>query len=682
MDNSAMHEGNGINAVGQTNKEPTSERTLNDSDRQAGTTASTASSLPLYPLTHQAEFLRTLFSRKDRALVELRLLPEPEGDGALTDFYDSTERLIDALPKTIEDQKGCGVFVGVCPRSQRDGKKASIKRVYCLWADLDGKDFQGGKDEALERLRMFPLSPTLFIDSGRGCHGYWVLKEPFTVQGEADIDRIEGYTRRLAVALGGDLKATDLARVLRVPGSFNLKDPTNPLPVHIVELETDREYTLADFDRCLLPQPGSTAVGRSNPPGWLPEALEGLGEGNRHDSFKRIIGKLHWGGLTQDEIIALLTPHYERVAHDGHTFSYEEFSRLVTDLCRLPRNITASQPLYGSEPVKFTPIPLGEMEEPEERVDVVMGFIPEGYPTVLYGDGGQGKSYLAQVLATCVALGRPFLGLPVRGTNVLYLDWELDQEEMTRRGYRIARGMSLEQPPKNLWYLKVEQPFAVLLEHIKTFVRAQGVGFVVVDSLGAACGDDPELARFVIPLFGKLRSLGVTVLIVDHQSKLQHGQSYDLKTPFGSIYKYNLARSVFQLQRVGSKPGQLYVTFRQTKCNFGPLSDPIAISLSFEERAVRVIRVDPKTEALFYEHLNAEEKIMMSIRENGPATNKTLADRTGIHERTVANTTARLKKEGMLKEVGKVGHAIVYGLVDFDHSGSQEDRNPLDGLDV
>lgn len=201
-----------------------------------------------YPMSQQAEFLSALFSRKDGAFMELRLLPEPEGNGAVSRFYESIDQLIEALPKTVEQQNGNGVFVGVCPRSQHDGKKTSVKQVCCLWIDLDAKDFTGGKEEAWQRLCEFPLRPTMITDSGNGYHAYWCLNEPILIQGKPDIHRMEGFNRRLAALLNGDFQSVELARVLRLPGSWNLKDAACPLPVKICEVEPNRRYSLSAFD--------------------------------------------------------------------------------------------------------------------------------------------------------------------------------------------------------------------------------------------------------------------------------------------------------------------------------------------------------------------------------------------------------------------------------------------------
>ena len=192
-----------------------------------------------YAPSHQAEFLRTLFSHLTDSLIELRLI---NGERSRQFFYEDVEAVIGALPDLLTQYDGYNVYVGVCPRSQRDGSKASIKVAVGLWADVDGKDFKGGKAEALQRLQDFPLQPTITTDTGNGGQGIWLFKEPLPIQGEADITRFEHLNRRLRQVLNADPAAVDLARVLRVPGTWNVKDAANPLPARILNLDPTRRY--------------------------------------------------------------------------------------------------------------------------------------------------------------------------------------------------------------------------------------------------------------------------------------------------------------------------------------------------------------------------------------------------------------------------------------------------------
>jgi hypothetical protein len=124
------------------------------------------------------------------------------------------------------------VYVGVAPRVRQAGTADDVERVWTLWADCDGP-------ESLERLREFRPLPSIVIRTGsdHSAHAYWPL-------GEATPPSwARRANRRLALALGADLKATDPARILRPAGTLNRKhDP--PRPVVCTRAERD-QFTLA-----------------------------------------------------------------------------------------------------------------------------------------------------------------------------------------------------------------------------------------------------------------------------------------------------------------------------------------------------------------------------------------------------------------------------------------------------
>lgn len=70
---------------------------------------------------------------------------------------------------------------------------------------------------------------------------------------------------------------------------------------------------------------------------------------------------------------------------------------------------------------------------PPAREWLVDGWLAPGHTTLLYGDGGTGKSLLAQQLQTCMSLGVPWLGMPVPRVKTLGLYCEDDGDELWRR---------------------------------------------------------------------------------------------------------------------------------------------------------------------------------------------------------------------------------------------------------
>jgi hypothetical protein len=99
------------------------------------------------------------------------------------------------------------------------------------------------------------------VDSGGGYQAFWLLEEPFVVDGEpARAEEIERFNQQLAALFGGD-NCHNIDRVMRLPDTVNLPNKTKrdqgrvEAPTKLVEANWDRTYTLADFRPA--PQPGA-----------------------------------------------------------------------------------------------------------------------------------------------------------------------------------------------------------------------------------------------------------------------------------------------------------------------------------------------------------------------------------------------------------------------------------------
>jgi hypothetical protein len=307
------------------------------------------------------------------------------------------------------------------------------------------------------------------------------------------------------------------------------------------------------------------------------------------------------------------------------------------------------------EAVKFS-----DMAMPGPRRYLVKDLVLAAYVTLLYGDGGVAKSLLALALAVAVAGGSgTWLGREVESCPVLYMDFELDSEEQARRVYQLCRGQGLDTPPEDLLYMSAlghpaGEAFTAALEAC----IEHSVGLMVVDSLGPALQGDAEAARDVIGFFQKsiepFRVEGIAILIIDHQSRLQQGQSYQSKGAFGSVFKTNLARSVIQAQATERGEGTLTVRLRQKKHNFGPLSEPFGVRLSFTEEAVSLEAIELDASELAEEAtLNATDRVKLAL-ENGPAYPWDIAESTGLAVKTVKNALTGLRKQQVVEPTGQV----------------------------
>ena len=191
------------------------------------------------------DFFGALF-QETRGYVEIRTI-DSKGY-VLQDYFptaDINRLLTHIADSTLNRFKDADIYFGVCPRRRKQGKEEDVAQVGSLWVDLDCNDVNERTD-ALKKLGRFPVPPSIIVSSGNGLHAYWLLK-PYSINSKDGKRRVKGYLKGLALALGAD-RAFDLSRVLRVPGTRNLKDPHNPLPVAILESHQARRYDLTDFE--------------------------------------------------------------------------------------------------------------------------------------------------------------------------------------------------------------------------------------------------------------------------------------------------------------------------------------------------------------------------------------------------------------------------------------------------
>jgi hypothetical protein len=313
----------------------------------------------------------------------------------------------------------------------------------------------------------------------------------------------------------------------------------------------------------------------------------------------------------------------------------------------------------GTQDTKPEVVRLADVERPGPRRYLCQNLVLASYVTLLHGDGGVAKSLLALALSLAVAGGgREWLGCRVENGVVLYLDFELDAEEQARRVYQLCRGLGLDRPPNDLLYMSaVGHRTREAFEAARRTCEEHGVELLVVDSYGVALHGDAEHARDVIGFHQEylepLRALGIAVLVIDHQSRLQAGQSYQQKGAFGSVYKGNLARSVIQAEATERAEGTLTVRLRQKKHNFGPLADPFGVKLFFSEEAVTLEAVELKASELAEEAtLTAPERVKLALEE-GPAYPWEIAETTGVQLKTVKNVLTGLRKQAAVEPTGE-----------------------------
>jgi archaellum biogenesis ATPase FlaH len=228
---------------------------------------------------------------------------------------------------------------------------------------------------------------------------------------------------------------------------------------------------------------------------------------------------------------------------------------------------------------------------------LVRDLIPARNVTLLYGDGGTGKSLLALQLAASTVTGTPFFGRLVAGGRVEFVTAEDSLDEMHRRLIDVARsaGTSLGAlAGLNLTSLAEEDAIlaapedgrggalaaTALYNELDDVLAESRPALLVLDTLADTFGGNEIIRAQVRQFVSMLRRLalrhGCTIVVLAHPSLagMEKGTS-------GSTGWSNSVRSRLYFQRVhesdGSEADEDARVLRVAKSNYGRVGLEIAM---------------------------------------------------------------------------------------------------------
>ncbi len=237
--------------------------------------------------------------------------------------------------------------------------------------------------------------------------------------------------------------------------------------------------------------------------------------------------------------------------------------------------------------------PLGAVQPTAENW-LVPGWIPRGETTLLYGDGGVGKSLFCLAAAHAGLagdrIGRHHAWQVAPVAAVLYLDWESQRTDHEARRWGLATPTG-QPPPPGIYYKPMHRPLTELIGAVRADVVKLHIDLVICDSLAPASGAEPEGSDAAVRTMNALRSLApATRLVTAHVSKVAAEQPKGTVRPFGSVFIRNLARSaIFCAQEEQADAQERVVTYHHTKSNNGAQQPPTALRYLFDEAGHIVI---------------------------------------------------------------------------------------------
>ncbi len=356
--------------------------------------------------------------------------------------------------------------------------------------------------------------------------------------------------------------------------------------------------------------------------------------------------ELHWArvNLSSTQGRGTLTKALEEADPQG------DWRGLVDRSCRMValhvRTGTAAEPLIAA------PLTMDQRW-------AIEGLVPLGQITVLFGDGGSLKSYLALATGIAGLLDRPITArwrmVPLQ--KVMYLDWEADRKEQAWRLGRLTSGLGSCPVDGAILHRTMRRPLRDEITAIRSEAARAQVDLVIADSLAPASGMEPEHADAALGALLALRSLEVTVLCIAHVSKVQADSKAPAR-PYGSVHIQNLARSTIEARGSESDDAdESTISLYHRKSNQGRKCPPLAIKFTYEPGGgIRVGSGEPDSggASLSYQILDAlrggarDSGQLAEELEANPATVKKALQRLETRDKVIRlgdSKTSRLEKQ-------------------------------------
>jgi len=473
-----------------------------------------------------------------------------------------------------------------CPHgfNRRVRQKGEAVLPNVLYADLDFADPKEIKPK-----------PTIAIQSSPGRYvGIWVLKS-----GQFS----ESMNRRLTYMVEADHGGWDLTQVLRFPGTHNYKYKSQP---RVRVLWDDGPKWSAKRIESFLPEEEEEKDAsklsaaevfqeyESKLPRWARRELMAkkiTGGHDRSEMLWKLENVCIEAGMSCEEALALV----KRSVWNKFAGRRSEDEQLRREIEKIVEHQFKEKPKGAdkrhmksdeeeSHDEKKSWFSLTAMKDVvREEIDFLWyPYLAKGEVTILEGDPGLGKSYLAQVVAGSIAVGKRLpsyrKGQPKHQGPVLYFDMENSRATVTKPRLEDNGFKNMDN------YFQIEEGFTIddddAMDEIYELMEQVKPSLVCFDTLNAYIGRaDTHNASESRQAFGKFyelaRDFRCAVLVIRHLTK---GSGSAMYRGQGSIAFSGTARVVMS---VGVDPADTDTrVVAVTKINYAP--QPPALSYTIE----------------------------------------------------------------------------------------------------
>lgn len=517
------------------------------------------------------------------------------------------------IPQWLEEHSHLDIYF--CPHGFNRRSRTVDEAVppQLLWADLD---------EVSPELIPDKLKPTYAFQSSEGRFvGLWVITDkPMTLE----------LNKRLNAHICPESHSSWIfTKALRMPGTMNRKYKP-PQKVRILWTDGPK-YTFSKLDK-LLPNLDEGEVSGNSAREifnkyrkWIPVAIqrEMFGTtavpGKRSEMMWKIMLHFIEAGASEEEVYEIIKVSrwnkFAGMRNEERSIRRQIAKAFGNKLADAPKKIKkkhAAEEDYDDEdrpdwldkededgdeaPFKFNIRSLAEVEERD--IDWLWpGKIPLGELTILEGDPGVGKSFLAHWLAAQVCDGNRLpteypSGLkPIKG-NVVYFDFENDPGTTVKKRVKAAGCKNLDK------FFQIEDQFVMgdkkaeaALEALMDQIDPQLVVFDTLNHFLGLKGDinnSKDATQALAPFHKFARKYHCAVVVLRHLNK-SRSDSPAIYRGQGNIAQTGVARVVLSCAKLDNATeeyeGEGWVGMGTTKNNLSALGKTLVYRIKFNPEA-------------------------------------------------------------------------------------------------
>ena len=256
--------------------------------------------------------------------------------------------------------------------------------------------------------------------------------------------------------------------------------------------------------------------------------------------------------------------------------------------------------------------------------------------------------------------GTPFLGETAgRKIRGLWLDWEDSGQPIAKRAQLLLG----EWHGKHLARMDMRgRPLTDMADSLRRKIAKEGIGFIVIDSIGKACGSDASSQEVANKFSNAVDSLGVVALGIHHVTK----NADSAGKPFGSTFWHGNARATIEVMGdPGGANGERHLVLANRKVNHGNILPAIGLQILYTDNKITLTKELPRYSNIrkagieFTVHDLVHDCLM-----EGDKTVKQIAAAVGKPDATVRKVLDRQKGFTFYQREasGGVGQSVVWSL--------------------